>query len=72
MGLLSLFTRKTEPAETRSSGAGYTAEIMGARASYLADTSGIADLTATAQACVGLWEGAFTSADVTGTRYLVP
>ena len=70
MGLLSLFTRKTEPAETRSSGTGYTAQIMAARESYIAGTTGLADLTATVQACVSLWEGAFTAADVRGTRYL--
>lgn len=70
MGLLSLFKRKADPVEVRSSGAGYTAQIMAARESYLAGTSGLADLTATTQACVSLWEGAFTAADVSGTRYL--
>lgn len=59
--------RKTE---NRSSGAGYTAEIMSARESYLAGESGIGELTATVQGCVTLWEGAFALADVTGTDLL--
>lgn len=61
------FKRKTE---TRSSGAGYTAEIMAARESYIAGVSGIGELTATVQSCVTLWEGAFALADVEGTDLL--
>lgn len=70
MGLLSLFKRKPDPVEVRSSGTGYTAQIMAARESYLAGTTGLGDLCATVQACVSLWEGAFTAADVRGTQYL--
>lgn len=61
---------KTKAIETRSTGAGYTADIMAARASYLAGTTGLAELTATAQSCISLWEGAFSLADVGGTDYL--
>lgn len=56
--------------EKRASGTGYTAEIMAARASYLAGSSGIGELTATTQGCISLWEGAFALADVTGTDLL--
>lgn len=56
--------------ETRSSGSGYTAAIMAARASYIAGSSGIGELTATVQGCVSLWEAGFSIADVQGTVYL--
>jgi phage portal protein BeeE len=49
---------------------GYTGAIMAARASWLAGGGDVAELTSTVQACVSLWEGAFSSADVTGTDYL--
>jgi len=64
-----LFGRK-DKIERRSSGSGYTAEIMAARESYISGRRGIAELTATAQACVSLWEGAFALADVSGTDML--
>jgi hypothetical protein len=56
--------------EKRASGTGYTAAVMAARESYIAGAGGLAELTGTAQACVSLWEGAFTLADVTGTDLL--
>ena len=56
--------------ETRSSGTGYTGQIMAARESYISGVSGIAELTATVQTCVSLWEGAFALADVAGTDLL--
>ena len=56
--------------EKRSAGSGFTAEIMAARESYIAGRRGIAELTATAQSCVSLWEGAFALADVSGTDIL--
>lgn len=56
--------------EKRSSGMGYTAEIMAARESYLAGRSGLGELTATVQTCVSLWESAFSAADVTGAPML--
>ena len=62
------FRKKTE---TRSAmAAGYTAQIIAARESYVAGVSGIAELTATVQTCVTLWESAFALADVTGTDLL--
>ncbi len=63
------FNRKPKE-ETRSAGSGFTAEIMSARESYIAGRRGIAELTATAQSCVSLWEGAFALADVSGTDML--
>jgi hypothetical protein len=73
MGLMDIFRRKGAghmAAETRSSGTGYTAAIMAARASYLSGASDLAELTSAVQACVSLWEGALTNADVEGTTYL--
>lgn len=71
MGILDLFRRRADPApEVRSSGAGYTAQVMAARASYIAGQSGLAELTATAQSCVSLWESAFATADVQGAPAL--
>jgi phage portal protein BeeE len=67
MGILDLFRRK---AETRSSGMGYTAQVMAARASYIAGTSDLGELTSTVQSCISLWEGALAGADVDGTDLL--
>ena len=65
---------KVEPVvmvpEKRSAASGFTAEVMAARQSYIAGRSGIADLTATAQSCISLWESGFAIAAVTGTRFL--
>ena len=63
------FKRKTA-AETRSSGSGFTAEIMAAREAYVSGRRGIAELTATAQGAVTLWEGGLGLADVSGTNLL--
>lgn len=64
------FNRRSEPVtETRSSGS-YTAQIMAARGSYLSGASGVAELTATVQSCVSLWEGALCLSDVQGTDLL--
>lgn len=71
MGLLERFFRPTPPAvEQRASGGGFTALAMAARAEAFNGPSGVAELTATAQAAVSLWEGAFAAADVTGTDLL--
>lgn len=74
MGIMDLFRRnrmQDNPiTETRSSGAGYTALIAGARESYISGLSGLADLTAAAQTCVSLWENALAGADVFGTDML--
>lgn len=51
------------PPETRST-SGYTAQVMAARDSYISGRGGVAELTATVQASVSLWEGAFAMADV--------
>lgn len=61
--------KKKAPVETRATG-GYTAQVMAARESAISGRSGVAELTATVQSCVSLWEGGFTMADVTGTDLL--
>lgn len=53
--------------EKRAAASGFTAEIIAARESYISGRRGLAELTATAQSCVSLWEGAFALADVSGT-----
>ena len=70
MGLLNLFRRK--PVETRSSGAGYTAQVMAARASFLGGASGLGELSAAVQSSITLWEGGLSLADVKGTDLLTP
>jgi len=74
MGLLDIFRRgsgeRSPVPETRSSGTGYTAQIMAARQSYISGISDLSELTSTVQSCVSLWEGALSGADVTGTDYL--
>ena len=69
MGIFDLFKRKPET-ETRASGTGYTSEAISARQAYITGRSGLAELTSTAQACVSLWEGALSLADVKGTDLL--
>ncbi|MCC5966501.1 MAG: phage portal protein [Natronohydrobacter sp.] len=61
MGLMDFFRRK--PPETRSSGAGYTAQVIQARNAFISGASGMAELTATVQGCVSMWESAFAMAD---------
>jgi hypothetical protein len=61
---------KRDKHEKRSAASGFTAEIMSARESYIAGRRGIAELTATAQSCVSLWEGCFALADVQGTELI--
>lgn len=68
--MLGWFRRsRPDPIETRSA-AGFTQQVMEARASYIAGNRGMAELTATVQACAGLWEGALAAADVQGTDLL--
>lgn len=66
--------RRKFPAETRAAGAGFTAEIIAARESYISGRSGLAELTATVQSCISLWEGGLALADVDGSAaaYLTP
>lgn len=61
---------RREKAEKRSAMSGFTAEIMAARESYISGRRGVAELTATAQSCVSLWENGFALADVSGTDML--
>ena len=64
------FKRK-QAEETRSaSGAGYTAQLMAARAAYISGSDGTAELTSTVQGCVSLWENGLAVADVGGTDLL--
>jgi hypothetical protein len=65
-----LFRRHARQVERRSSGTGYTAAVMAARENYITGSGGVAELTATVQSCVSLWESAFALADVEGTNLL--
>jgi hypothetical protein len=65
------FKRKlstVENVETRSTGTGYTTQVMQARADYISGVDGVAELTG----CVSLWEGGLMLADVDGTDLLTP
>lgn len=68
MGFMDLFRRK--PMEVRSSGAGYTAQLIAARQSYITGASGLGELTGAVQACVSLWESGLGLADVQGADFL--
>jgi len=70
MGVMDLFRRKPDPVETRSSGTGFTAQLIGARQAYIAGVSGVGELTATVQGCVSLWEGGLSLAAVEGAPLL--
>lgn len=70
MGLMDMFRRSAPKVETRSVAMGYTADLVAARAEWLSGRSNVAELTATVQTCVSLWESAFALADVTGTDML--
>lgn len=61
---------KRKETETRAVGSGFTAEIMAARESWISGTRGTAELTATAQSCISLWEHGLSLADVEGTNLL--
>ena len=61
---------KLRPIEARAEGGGYTAQVMAARESFISGRRGVAELTATVQSCVSLWEGGFAMADVIGTNLL--
>lgn len=70
MGLLDLFRRSPKLERRSGMAAGYTAEILAARQSYIAGRSGLGELTSTVQACVSLWEAGFAMAKVGGTDLL--
>jgi phage portal protein BeeE len=61
---------KRAPVEKRSAASGFTAEIIAAREAYISGRRGIAELTASAQSCVSLWENGLSLADVDGTTML--
>ena len=63
------FKRSEAKIEKRSSMSGFTAELM-TREFYISGRRGIAELTATAQSCVSLWENGFASAEVVGIDLL--
>jgi len=56
--------------ETRASGTGFTTQVMSARNAYIQGGNGIAELTATVQACITLWENGLMLADVQGASQL--
>ncbi len=68
--MLKWLMSKMQTVETRSSGSGYTAQVMAARESFISGRRGVAELTSTVQSCISLWEGAFALADVQGTDLL--
>jgi len=68
--MLGWLKRRFAAPETRSAGNGYTAQLINARAAWITGPGGAAELTATVQACVSLWESGLSAADVTGTTLL--
>lgn len=66
------FKKKQPEIETRSSGTGYTSQLMATRAAYITGSDGVAELTGTVQGCVSLWENGLSLADVDGTDMLTP
>lgn len=70
MGLMNLFRRAEPKVEQRTVATGYTADLIAARAEWPSGRSNTAELTATVQGCVSLWESGFTLADVAGTDML--
>lgn len=56
--------------ETRASGTGYTAALMAAREAWISGGSDLAELTASVQGAVSLWEAGLSLADVKGTDLL--
>src|SRR3546814_12990587 len=70
LGWLRNLVRGQDQVEKRASASGFTAEIIAARESYISGRRGIAELTATAQACISMWENGFSMAEVEGTDLL--
>jgi hypothetical protein len=69
-GWLASFVPGSSKVETRASASGFTAEVIAARESYISGRRGVAELTATAQSSISLWEGCFALAAVSGTKLL--
>lgn len=55
---------KAERIEERTSGQGFTTEVIRLREAFISGARGIGELTATAQSCVSLWEHGLSMADV--------
>ncbi|TPJ28021.1 phage portal protein [Mesorhizobium sp. B2-7-2] len=68
--MLNFWPFNRNKTETRAAASGFTAEIIAAREAYISGRRGIAELTATSQSCVSLWENGFALAAVTGTALL--
>lgn len=68
--MFGIFKRKAPDMERRAATPGFTTDMITARAEWLAGVSGVAELTATVQSCVSLWENAFALAYVEGTPLL--
>ncbi|WP_371170692.1 hypothetical protein [Aliiroseovarius sp. 2305UL8-7] len=64
------FKQKQQKEETRGTGSGFTSDVIAARESYISGNRGVAELTATVQSCISLWEGGLSIADVDGTDLL--
>jgi hypothetical protein len=65
------FNNRAAPVvEKRSAMSGFTAELIQAREAFISGRRGIAELTATAQSAISLWENGFSLADVEGTDLL--
>lgn len=65
--MFNWFKRPAPVVEKRSSGSGYTSEVLRFRESYLAGRTGLGELTGTVSSCVSLWQNAFALAKVEGT-----
>ena len=64
-------TRAAPVNETRSiTAGGYTTQLLALREAYIHGATGLAELTATVQSCVSLWEHGLSLADVDGTDLL--
>ena len=69
MGILNWFKRPQT--ETRAAG-GYTEQLMAARQAHITGRHAAAELTATVQTAVSLWESGLSAAEVQGTDALTP
>src|SRR3546814_4203157 len=70
LGWLRSLVRSQDQVEKRASASGFTAGSIAARESYISGRRVIAELTATAQACISMWENGFSMSDVEGTDLL--
>ncbi|MEM9705160.1 MAG: phage portal protein [Pseudomonadota bacterium] len=64
--------KKKEPMEKRALNAGYTNQVISARAEYVIGRRNVAALTSAVQSCVSLWENGLSLAAVDGTDALTP